>query len=298
MCNSQKVVARNEVSGSTKWYAGVKISFFFAIVVFTIFVLVSISKPAQLIAAEWTLENLNKNVSSGLPDSHLEALAMISDALSYGVVSVRIDYSDELNSISLDASLHSDETNREYMLTINIDVNGTEFDIRIFVNRYHIAASSSILGTGYYGITFKTFRDEFRPFAQLLGLTNAEFDRVVYIVNMISGFLNNPDEQKIMLEPYIELLRRFITDNELLVSQLFDKLVGFDVENMKIRGSYELDSYGGFTIRIDPIDLGMEKTLFFELSTEIGANIDHVYDFTSIRNMSLGTILNLILNFL
>ena len=173
-------------------------------------VVMLVGRVTPLIAAERALVNLGGDVSERLSGSPFGALPLIFDALEDGVISVDFEFTDRFSSGGFDIEFHSDEANRLYKLVLDFDVDGFAFDLVLYLDRYSIVASSSLLGEEFYGITFATFRDDFTPIAQLLDLSEAEIDEIVGIIDIIGNTMNTPDVGLEIWQPYLELFNQFV----------------------------------------------------------------------------------------
>ena len=175
-------------------------------------VVVLIGRVTPLVAAERALVNLGGDMAQRLEGSPFGAFPMLIEALEDGVVNISFDYSDRWSSGSFDIEFHSDEANRVYKMIVDFDVDGFGFDLEIHMDRHRIAASSSLLGDEFFGLTYETFRQDFRPFGRMLGLSDSEIDEIADIIEMIGDILDMPDPGMEIYEPYIALLRQFILD--------------------------------------------------------------------------------------
>ena len=191
-----------------------KKSFFVPLTAFALVIAVSVvmlvGRVMPLIAAERALVNLGGDMTQRLSGSPFGALPLIFDALEDGVVSVSFEFADRFASGSFDIEFHSDEANRLYKLVMDFDVDGFAFDLELYLDRYHIVATSSVLGEEFYGLTFATFRNDFAPIAQLLGLSDADVNEIVGIVEIIGNTMNTPEVGLEVWEPYFALFNQFI----------------------------------------------------------------------------------------
>ena len=167
-------------------------------------------KATPLLASEGDLVNPGGDMAVRLENSPFGAFPMLFNALEDGIVSVSYEFTDRWTSGSFDFEIHSDEPNRQYKLLMDFDVNGTQFDLTIYIDRYLIAVSSSILGEEFYGLTFATFRDDFRLIAQLLGIGEDDIDQIAAIIDIVGDTMNTPDVGPDVWDPYAALFRQFL----------------------------------------------------------------------------------------
>ena len=176
-------------------------------------VVLFVGRVTPLVAAERSLVNLGGDMAQRLEGSPLGVFPMLIDAMEDGVVSVGFEYTDRWTDVSFDFEFHSDEANREYMMLMYFDVDGFAFDVELHMDRHRIAASSSLLGDEFFGLTYATFREDFMPFAQMLPLSDEDIDEIVSIIDFINYTMNMPEPPGLeIFEPYTALLRQFILD--------------------------------------------------------------------------------------
>ena len=181
-------------------------------VLLTVGAVMLVGRMTPLLAAERAFADLGGDMNRRIEGSPFGAIPRLMDALEDGVISISYDFSDRWSSNFFDIEFHSDEANREYKLLITFDMAGTEFDLRLHLNRYRIAASGGVLGENYFGLTFETFREDFAPLAGILGLGEEQIDEIANIVEMIGDFMNAPEVGMEVFEPYTALLRQFLLD--------------------------------------------------------------------------------------
>ena len=178
-------------------------------------IVIFIGKVTPLVAAERAFANLGGDLSLRLEATPFGAFPLMANALEDGVLFINFEYSDRWTSGSFNIEFHSDEVNRVYKMLMDFDADGFEADVEIHIDRHRIAVSSSLLGEEFYGLTFATFREDFRPFAVVLGLDDDEFNEIADIVEMIGDMMDMPDPGMEIWEPYAALFRQFILDGTL-----------------------------------------------------------------------------------
>ena len=245
---------------------------------------VFVGKTEPLMAAEAPDANLGQDMSRRLEASPFGAFAMIAHALEDGVVSVSYYFSDYFTSGNLNISLHSDEANREYKLVIDFDVEGLAFDLELHLDRQRIAVSSGLLGEGFYGFYFETFRDDFRPFAGLLGISDADFEEIAGMVDFIIEIMNAPQMESEIWEPYEALIRQFIIDGavssegttmvlgqqEINVTRSVFRFTDEDMVRLlwdamtTMSGDRSLDPFGMLDEIMSDFEIFMDELSFFE----------------------------------
>ena len=180
------------------------------VLLFTVAVVIFIGRVTPLLAAERALVNLGGDVSLRLEASPLGAFLLLEDALTDGVLNISVEYSDQFTAGGLSFAFHSDEPNRVYKMLVEGEVDGFAFDFEIHMDSTRIAVSSSLLGEDIFGLTYATFREDIRPFALMLGLSDDEINELADIVEMIGDFMEMPDPGLEAFEAYQALLREFI----------------------------------------------------------------------------------------
>ena len=211
-----------------------KIAFIAPLAAFVVLIAVAIvvvaGRITPLVAAERAIVNLGGDMTQRLEGTPFGAFPLLFDALEDGVVSISLDYSDRWSDLSFDIEFHSDEENRLWMLLMDFDVDGFALDLELHLDRHRVAVSSSILGDEFIGLTFATFRDDFAPFARMLGLSDWEVDEIADIVDFIYDTLNMPEPPGLEIwDPYAALLRQFILDGTVSSENTTINIRGQDV---------------------------------------------------------------------
>ena len=178
-------------------------------------VIMLVGRMTPLVAAERALVNLGGDMAYRLENTPFGAFPMLIEAMEDGVVTVNFDFSDRWTEGSFSFELHSDEANREYMMYLSFDVDGFAFDAELHMDRHRIAVASDLLGDEFIGFTYATFREDFRPVAQMLGLSDDEADEIADIVDFIHDSMNMPEVGMEVFEPYAALFRQFMLDGTL-----------------------------------------------------------------------------------
>jgi hypothetical protein len=132
------------------------------------------------------------------------------ESLQDGTVSVAFDYSVLWTNAHGSITLHSDESRGEYAIEAGIHAEGIHVDLDVYLNRDVAAARLRQLDNNYYGIVFDTFGDDFRSFANVLGLSRSETDEVVSVVEMLADLLRNSGDIDSFTADYGKLLGDFV----------------------------------------------------------------------------------------
>jgi hypothetical protein len=135
---------------------------------------------------------------------------LLIESLQEGSVSVDFGYSDNWSETRGSITLHSDGDRGEYALEAGLTVAGLSVDLDLYVNRDVAAARLRQIDNNYYGIVFDTFGDDFRSFANVLGLDRSEVDEVVNAVEMLADLLKSADNASSSTDEYGKLLSDFI----------------------------------------------------------------------------------------
>ena len=251
-------------------------------------VIMFVGRVAPLVAAERAVVNLGGDMAQRLEATPFGAFPMMIEALGDGVVSVNFEYSDRWTDVSIDFEFHADDANRVYKMLMDFDVDGFAFDVEIHMDQHRIAASSSVLGEEFYGLTYATFREDFRPFAQMLELSDEDFNEIADIVEMIGDIMGMPDPGMEIWEPYTALLRQFILDGTLSSESTTIASRGQDVnvtraefrftDNDMIQLMMDLMTTMAEDSNVDPLGM-IDPWMWDEMLSEINFLISELDDF-------------------
>ena len=161
-------------------------------------------------AAEIAMTSLGNDLSRRLESTPFGAFPMLFEALTDGVVSLSFDYSDRWTSGSFDVEIHINDARGEAMSLWNVNIEGFEFDLEWHMNRYSQAFRTSLLGDEFYGFTYATFREDFAPIAQALGMSAWEIDEIASLMEMLGDMMAMPDLGLDAFVQYEELVDRFV----------------------------------------------------------------------------------------
>jgi hypothetical protein len=173
-----------------------------------IYFLVFLSSPTATTFR--ALANIGNDLEERVEGTPLELFGLLIESLQSGTVTVDFDYSDSWSAARGSVTLHSDERRGEYAIEAGIHADGIHVDLDVYFNRDVAAARLRQIDNNYYGIVFDTFGDDFRSFANVLGLSRSETDEVVSVVEMIADILRSTDNADSLTSEYEKLLSDFI----------------------------------------------------------------------------------------
>ena len=134
---------------------------------------------------------LREEVTARVDGSPLKAVGILSDSVKDGQITLNLDFWDRWGSqIKGSASVNSRTEGREFAIAAGLSVNGEDLDAEAYINKERIAIGSKLLDNNYYGIKYSTFRDDVRPFGDLIGLDDETMDIISDTVEMIGDAMN------------------------------------------------------------------------------------------------------------
>ena len=219
------------------------------------------NSPAVTVAK--SLSNISNELEQRVHDTPLESIGILMDCLESGTVSANFNYSDSWSSTRGIVKLHSDEKRGEAVVEAEIRSDDIDLDIDVYVNREHAAMRVSQIDNNYYGITYDTFRDDFRSFANLLDLSRDEVNMIGDIVDMYANLMNMGDDE--IFEGYQEILEDFIKNADVSSERVEINSGGDSVSVNKIE----------FTITAEML-VGLLEDLIDELEND--ENMRGMYD--------------------
>ena len=197
-------------------------------------------------AAAKALSNVGTEFSQRLQDTPLEIFGLLFESLESGSITVDFDYRDMWSNSRGNITLHTDSERNEYALEAGMTVEDIRLDLDFFLNSEVAAVRVSQIDNNYYGIRFNTFRNDFRSFADLMGLGRQETDMIADWVDAISEALNADGNMEDFYSDYTDLFSSILTRAEVR------------------SGKADLNS-GGRSVRADKIDYIITDRLIFEL---------------------------------
>ena len=203
-------------SGKGLWLKiGIPVVCAIALIAVGLFFFVFNSSPLNTVAK--SLSKVGNELEQRVSDTPLESIGILMESLESGTVSVDFDYSAAMTNMRGNVSLHSDEKRGESVIEANIasdimNFDIVNFDIDLYINKERAAMRMSQIDNNFYGITYETFREDFRSFANLLDLSRDEIDMICDVVEMYSDMLNMEDDE--VLDGYQDIFTDFIKSAE------------------------------------------------------------------------------------
>ncbi|MCL2387018.1 MAG: hypothetical protein FWC89_05635 [Defluviitaleaceae bacterium] len=144
------------------------------------------------LAVNRATSNFSEELAERLSTTPLHAVGLLADSLQYGTVTMEINEyhnrrawwndghgldDDRLANYMWNFELHSDMQNRNFALHVNAAAvhDNESVDISMFLNERRLAFGSSSFDT-YYGINFRTFRQDFRTLGEEMGLSASDLE--------------------------------------------------------------------------------------------------------------------------
>ena len=199
-----------------------------------IYFLVFLSSPTTTTFR--ALSNIGNEVEERIDGTPLEMFGLLLESLQNGTVSVDFEYSDLWSNVQGSVTLHSDESRGAYAAHAGLSVYNISMDLDFYMNRDAAAARLRQIDDNYYGIVFDTFGDDFRSFANVLGLSRSETDEVISAVEMLADLLRGTD------------------DNEDSLTEEYEKLLGDFIQRLDVTSERVDTMSGGSSVRAQKID--------------------------------------------
>ena len=190
------------------WKVAIPAVFLISLITVGVFYLVTLISP--LTSMSLSIYNLRKEFEQRIEDTPMELFGMLYDSFESGSITVDFQYSDYWNDTSGIITLHTDDRPNETAIEIDISTGGFAIDLELYSNRERIAARISQIDNNFYGIRYKTFKDDFLPFANLLFLDQDDIDMITGIVEFIANAMEAPEESESPYSKYGELIRTAI----------------------------------------------------------------------------------------
>ncbi|MCL2425794.1 MAG: zinc-ribbon domain-containing protein [Oscillospiraceae bacterium] len=247
-----------------------------AVVVVAAFIVLTMFLASPLRTVNNAMLNVGDEFSERMEDTPLEMFGMLFESLNDGSVTVGFDYQMFLAEASGELTLHSDYDRGAHLIEAAVSVYGLDIDLELYRNNEIMAARIGQISNNFYGIVFDTFRDDFRPFADLLGLSRQEVDEIVDMIETyetVPNALFNMDNFTERFEDMVsDLLRRIeVTSNNVdiisggesvnvrrvdftisaeLMVEFFERFLDIVEEDESINAFF--DSFNSLIISTDP----------------------------------------------
>jgi len=145
---------------------------------------------SPLRAANNALINVGDEFSERIEDTPLEMFGMLFESLVDGSVTVEFDYQMFMTEMSGEITIHSDYEQGAHFIEATMSGDGLDFDLELYYDQEIMAARIDQISNNFYGIVFETFREDFRSFADLLGLSRQEVDEIVEMIESYETMMN------------------------------------------------------------------------------------------------------------
>jgi len=166
--------------------------------------------------------NLGDEFNQRIHGTPLEAFGMLAESLENGSLTVDFDYSDMWSNTYGKFTLLSDAERGDYAIEAGISADGFYVDFDFYINQERAAIRVPLIDNNFYGITFASFRSDFRSFANSLsdsfgymfGINQQEIDMigesVGEFVDLISGFMRSSGSPSTIYGEYDRVVSDFL----------------------------------------------------------------------------------------
>ena len=184
---------------------------FLAVIIAIAAIILIVVRTNPLVVTGRALLGFGAEVTQRIDGTPLKAAGMLTNILEDGEVTVNTAFENNLlGNIAATVRLLSNNENREYAILAQTTVLSRTIEAEAFINKERIALGSTLFGDTYYGIIFKTFREDIRVFGGLIGLDSQTMNMLADTVEMIESILHTPGVEDGVFEPYIRLMADFI----------------------------------------------------------------------------------------
>ncbi|MDR2590044.1 MAG: zinc ribbon domain-containing protein [Oscillospiraceae bacterium] len=156
--------------------------------------------------------NLSDELNTRVSGTPLEVIPQFSESLTNGVVTVGFDYSDRWSNSRGTMTLKSDSNRSEFAFDADLFIEGVQIEGELFLNKESAALRVLQFNENFYGINYKTFKDDFTSFANILGLDRYEIDEITSFVDTLSELMNSITTDAILPNVYNKLLMDFLKE--------------------------------------------------------------------------------------
>ena len=162
--------------------------------------------------------NLDKEVTERIDGTPLKAINLLSETAKDGTITVGFDYKDYWSGdVKGTVDILSKTKEREFALLADLSVYGERIDFEAYMNKERIAVGTKMLDNNYYGLTYKTFREDIRGFGNLIGLDKQTMDTLADMVDMISEAMNAKEGPAniVSVDKYTGMITSFVKKVEM-----------------------------------------------------------------------------------
>ncbi|MDR2599678.1 MAG: zinc-ribbon domain-containing protein [Oscillospiraceae bacterium] len=164
-----------------------------------------LTQNSPLAKAAKAFANLGDELSTRVSGTPLEVVSQLSDSLTNGVVTVGFDYSDSWSSSRGTMTLKTDSTRGEFAFDADLFIEGVQIEGELLINKESAALRVLQFNENFYGINYKTFREDFSSFANILGLDRYEIDEINSLVDTLSELMKSTTTDAILPNAYDKL---------------------------------------------------------------------------------------------
>jgi len=198
------------------------------------------------LAVARAVDNFTSEFSQRLETTPVRAFPMLFDTLSYGTIAVDFSFEEGWEDWRTGDWVTSTGSGRivaalDYRYrnsaaaTVDGNIDGTHFDMSLFLDQNRAAFGSSLIGPNYYGITFDTFRNDFRAFAELIGLSNSEINEAADFVDNFAEMMRNHDHTDNPFSDYTAPLMRMLLASQQTDNRVNIRVAGQDMTMTRVQ---------------------------------------------------------------
>ena len=147
---------------------------------------------SPLLTVNRALNNLYAEAAERVDATPLKALGMLSDTLKDGSVAIDFNYRDSWDGDEVSGTVLflSKMEERDFALVADLSGYGQNIDFEARMDKERIAFRSKLFDDKFYGLTYGTFREDIRPFGELIRLDDEMMDSISDAVDALNEALN------------------------------------------------------------------------------------------------------------
>jgi hypothetical protein len=213
---------------------GVPITAVVAVAVVAFILLFARSSPKAIVSK--ALAGMVSEAGARLDNTPLKAIGLIGETLKDGKLTLNFNYEDNWNEqeVSGSVKISSIAKDKECALEADLSIYSQPVNAEVYVNKERIAVGSRLLDNNYYGITYSTFREDFRSFGELIGLDDNTMSDVADAIDILSDAMNAEKVDYSSLDAYAELVTEFFKNIEPTSERAELEIGGVSVRCQKI----------------------------------------------------------------
>jgi len=192
------------------------------------------------------MSNMGSEFQERISTTPLKSIGMLVDSIEYGTTNIEVRYISEWYSwwadetyrdeVNINARIASIAESGEYDLLTSFNIEGIELEFSLLANNDRVAINIESFDNNFYGFYFDSFRADFRPLGELMGLNQSEIDEVADVIEEFHDILVNSQNQwdSWDMSEYSNVLLDFFRDAEQMSERVQIAVDGEEVRGRRI----------------------------------------------------------------